>query len=110
VVAKLPIGRGTDGAAFDPKRKLIFSSNGLDGTISVIRENSPQSFTALEDIPTADTGRTMSNDTDTGRLYVAAAAIDPKAPVAPGPNGRPGRPKPLPDSLKVLFLDPKDAR
>jgi YVTN family beta-propeller protein len=109
VVAKLPIGRGTDGAAFDPQRKLIFSSNGADGTISVIRENSPQSFTALEDIQTAVTGRTMSIDPATGRLYVAAASIDPAAPVAPGPNGRPGRPKPLPGSLKVFFLDPGGA-
>ncbi len=27
VLATLPIGKGTDGAAFDPKRKLAFSSN-----------------------------------------------------------------------------------
>ena len=33
VVTQLPIGRGTDAAAFDPVRKLIFSSNGADGTI-----------------------------------------------------------------------------
>ena len=26
--------------------------------------------------------------------------------VPPGRNGRPGRPKPLPGSLKILFLDP----
>ena len=35
IIAKLPIGARSDGAAFDPKRKLIFSSNG-DGTLSVI--------------------------------------------------------------------------
>jgi YVTN family beta-propeller protein len=108
VVNKLPIGRGTDAAAFDPKRKLAFSSNGVDGTISVIRENSPQNYTGLEDIHTAVTGRTMSLDPDSGRLYVAAASIDPKAPVPPRPDGRPGRPQPLPDSLKVLFFDPAD--
>jgi YVTN family beta-propeller protein len=107
VVATLPIGAGTDGAAFDPKRKLIFSSNGGDGTISVIRENSPDSFTSLGDIKTAITGRTMTINPDTGRLYLAAAAINPSAPVPPGSNGRPGRPKPLPGSLKVLFLDPR---
>jgi YVTN family beta-propeller protein len=107
VVATLPIGAGTDGAAFDPKRKLIFSSNGGDGTVSVIRENSPDSFTSLGNIKTAITGRTMTVNPNTGRLYVAAAAINPSAPVQPGPNGRPGRPKPLPGSLKVLFLDPQ---
>lgn len=107
VVATLPIGAGTDGAAFDPKRKLIFSANGGDGTISVIRENSPDSFTPVGDIKTAITGRTMTINPNTGRLYLAVAAIDASAPVPSGPNGRPGRPKPLPGSLKVLFLDPQ---
>ena len=36
----------------------------------------------------------------------AHAEIDPKAPVTPGPNGRPGRPRPVPGSLKLMFLDP----
>jgi DNA-binding beta-propeller fold protein YncE len=107
VVATLPIGGGTDGAAFDPTHMLIFSSNGADGTISVIRENSPDSFTPVGDIKTAITGRTMTIDPKTGRLYVAAAAIDPSAPVISGRNGRPGRAKPLPGSLKVLFFDPQ---
>jgi hypothetical protein len=35
-VATLPIGAGTDAAAFDPMRKLIFSSNGRDGTLSIV--------------------------------------------------------------------------
>lgn len=105
VVATLPIGKGTDGAAFDPKRKLVFSSN-YDGTISVIHEESPQKFVSLGSIPTAITGKNMTIDPDSGRLFVTVADIDPKAPVAPGKNGRPGRAKPLPGTLKVLFLDP----
>jgi len=105
VVTTLPIGQGTDGAAFDPKRKLIFSSNN-DGTLSVIREVDPQTYRSLGSIPTAVTGKNMTIDPDTGRLYVAVADIDPNAPVPPGPNGRPGRPKPLPGTLKILFLDP----
>jgi YVTN family beta-propeller protein len=106
VVATLPIGKGTDTAAFDPKRKLIFSSN-YDGTLSVIHEESPQKYVSLGSIPTAVTGRTMTIDPDSGRLFVAAADIDPKAPVPAGANGRPGRARPLPGTLKVLFLDPK---
>jgi len=108
-VTTISIGRGTDAAAFDPKRKLVFSSNGSDGTISVIRENSPQNYTALGDIKTAITGRTMTIDPESGRLYTAAATIDPAAPVLPRPDGRPGRPKPLPNTLTVFFLDPMDA-
>jgi YVTN family beta-propeller protein len=105
VVASLPIGQGTDGAAFDPKRKLVFSSNN-DGTLSVIREVTPQKFESLGSIPTAVTGKNMTIDPGTGRLYVAVADTDPNAPVPVGANGRPGRPKPLPGTLKVLFLDP----
>lgn len=105
VVATLPIGQGTDGAAFDPKRKLIFSSNN-DGTLSVIKESDPQTFQSLGSIPTAVTGKNMTINPATGRLYVAVADIDPKAPVPAGANGRAGRPRPLPGSLKILFLDP----
>lgn len=105
VVATLPIGTGTDGAAFDPVRKLIFSSN-FDGTVSVIREVSPEKYEALESIKTQVTGKNMTIDPASGRLFVAVADIDPNAPVPTGPNGRPGRPRPLPGSLKILFLDP----
>ena len=106
VIATLPIGAGTDGAAFDPKRKLIFSSNS-DGTLSIIREVDPQTYVSLGSIRTAVTGKTMGIDPATGRLYIAAADIDPTAPVPLQANGKPGRPKPLPGTLKLLFLDPR---
>jgi YVTN family beta-propeller protein len=99
-VATLPIGRGTDAAAFDPKRKLIFSSNGIDGTLSVIQEKDANTFVPLGTIKTAVTARTMSLDPKTGRLYLAAADIDPQSPTTNG------RPRPVPGSLKLLFLDP----
>jgi YVTN family beta-propeller protein len=105
VVATLPIGQGTDAAAFDPARKRAFSANG-DGTLTVVAEKGPRDFAVAGTVPTRVTGRTMGIDPATGRLFVAAADIDPKAPVAPGPNGRPGRPRPIPGSLKLLFLDP----
>jgi DNA-binding beta-propeller fold protein YncE len=105
VVATLPIGQGTDAAAFDPVRKRAFSSNG-DGTITVVDAKDPKKMSVIETVTTRVTGRTMGIDPATGRLFVAAAEIDPKAPVPPGPNGRPGRPKPIPGSLKLMFLDP----
>jgi YVTN family beta-propeller protein len=98
-VASVPIGKGTDAAAFDPKRKLIFSSNGYDGTLSVIQEKDAQTFVPVATIKTAVGGRTMSIDPDTGRIYIAAADTDP-APAAGGrPHVRAG-------TLKLLFLDP----
>lgn len=105
VVATLPIGQGTDAAAFDPVRKRAFSSNG-DGTLTVVAEKGPNSFSVAETVQTRVTGRTMGIDPASGRLFIAAADVDAKAPVTPGPNGRPGRPKLVPGSLKLLFLDP----
>ena len=99
VVASVPIGSGTDAAAFDPKRLLIFSSNGKDGTLSIIQEQDPQTFVALEPVKTTVSARTMSLDPQTGRLYIAAASTE--ALVA-GEK----RPKVVPGSLKLLFLDP----
>jgi len=100
VIAALPIGQRNDGASFDPRRKLIFTSNG-DGTLSVIQEKNADTYVSRGDIKTAVTGRTMDIDPESGRLYVAAADIDTAA--APAPNGRP---KIVPGSLKLLFLDP----
>lgn len=99
LVAKLPIGRGSDAVAWDAKRKRVFSSNGKDGTISVYQQASPDRYDALEPIRTQVSGRTMDVDPETGRLFVAAAEVGP--PAQPG-----GRPRAVPGTLKVLILAP----
>jgi YVTN family beta-propeller protein len=109
VVASVPIGRGTDAAAFDPQRKLIFSSNGMDGTVSVIREVNADTFAPAGTIKTMISGRTMGVDPVSGRLYVAAAELDQAALAAyqaARAAGRRARPPLVPGSLKLLFLDP----
>lgn len=108
-VAMLPIGRGSDAAAFDPVRKLIFSSNGADGTVSVIRELDADTFVSVGSIKTRLTGRTMSIDPASGRLYVAAAEPNQAAMAAYQAARAAGKPARLPlmaGSLKLLFLDP----
>jgi YVTN family beta-propeller protein len=108
-LATLPIGAGTDAAAFDSTRKLIFSSNGIDGTISVIREVNAETFVAAGTIKTQSSARTMSVDSRSGRLYVAAADIDANAVAAQGARGAGSAPRRMPlvaGSLKLLFFDP----
>ncbi len=102
-IATVPIGSFSDGAAFDPKRKLIFSSNG-DGTLSVIREKDAQTFASVETIKTVRTARTMAIDPKTGRLFLVAADIAKSEPPA-SPGGRP-RVTFVPNSLKLLYFDP----
>jgi YVTN family beta-propeller protein len=102
-IATLPIGSFSDGAAFDPARKRIFSSNG-DGTLSVIQEVDAQHFTPLETIKTVPGARTMAIDARTGRLFLAAADIQKLEP-PDKPGGRPHITF-VPNSLKLLYFDP----
>ena len=106
VQATLPIGAGTDSAAFDPKRGRAFSSNGQDGTLSVIQEKDPGTFVALGSVPTAPLARTMSIDPATGRIYLVSADIDTSAPVETANGPGPHRRHIVPGSVKLLFLDP----
>jgi YVTN family beta-propeller protein len=104
IITKLPIGSSSDGAAFDPVRKLILSSNG-EGTLSVIQEKDAQTFVSLDATKTAPSARTIAIDPQTGRLFLPAAdiaKIDP--PTTPG--GRPHFTY-VPGSLKMLVLDPQ---
>ena len=106
VLATLPIGAGTDSAAFDPKRRRAFSSNGQDGTLSIIQEQDAGTFVALGSVPTAPLARTMSIDPATGRIYLVTAEIDASAPVEAANGPGPHRRHILPGSVKLLFLDP----
>ena len=101
-VATAPIGRGTDAAGFDPKRKRIFSSNGLSGTLSVIQQRDPDHYQSLGEVKTAMSARTMAIDPDTGRVFLAAADLNPDAP--PPTSGRDM--KIVPGTFKLLFVDP----
>jgi YVTN family beta-propeller protein len=103
-VATVPIGKGSDAVAFDPKRQLIFSSNGRDGTLSVIQEKDPENFVSLGSVKTAITARTMGIDPQTGRIYLAAA--DPQPGAAAPAKSALAPPPVVPGSLKLLFLDP----
>ncbi|HEV7136058.1 MAG TPA: YncE family protein [Steroidobacteraceae bacterium] len=107
VVAVAPIGPGTDAAAFDPVRKLIFSSNGLDGTLSVIREVDASTFVPAATVRTELSARTMSVDPQTGRLYLAAAEPLPGASTVQAfEAARAQGKKPyVQGSLELLFLD-----
>jgi YVTN family beta-propeller protein len=101
VVATLPIGKGVDATAFDPSTQLAFSSNG-EGTLTVIKENSPDSFTVVGNIPTQKSARTMALDPKTHRIYCVAAQFQNQDKVA-GDNHR--RPSMVSGSAVVIVLE-----
>jgi YVTN family beta-propeller protein len=102
-IAAVPIGSFSDGAAFDPVRKLILSSNG-DGTLSVIREKDAQTFVPAGTIKTVPGAKTMAIDPQSGRLFLVGADV---AKIDP-PSKQGGRPRVtyVPNSLKLLYFDP----
>jgi YVTN family beta-propeller protein len=99
IVARLPIGKGSDATAFDPRRKLIFSSNG-DGTLSIYGEAGADYYVDQGTVTTLPGARTMAVDAATGRVFLVTADIDPAAPSTP-------RPKFVPGTVKLLMMDPR---
>jgi len=77
VLATPAIGRGPDACAFDPGRQLAFSSNGQDGTLTVIRAEGPGHFDAVATVATQAGARTMALDAKTGRVFLATADLAP---------------------------------
>src|SRR6266851_10159637 len=72
VLATPAIGAGADGAGFDPGRGIAFSSNGGDGTLTVVGEVSGK-WEVIENAPTKRGARTMAVDTRTHRIYLPTA-------------------------------------
>ncbi len=104
VIATLPIGPGVDAAAFDPKTRLAFASNGGDGTLTVVQQESANKYTVLGNAPTQRGSRTMVLDPTTHKVYLSAAEFG-AAPPPSTPGGRPGRPPIVPGSFAVLVLE-----
>ena len=102
IIDALPIGAGSDGAIFNPKTMEAFSSNG-DGTLTVVKENSPTSFTVEQTLTTLPRAKTATLDSKTGKLYLITAEFGP-APAATTPGGRPGRAPMVPDTFQILVV------
>jgi hypothetical protein len=72
LLATVPIGKGVDGCAFDAKLGVALSANGGDGTVTVVREDPPGTFTASQTVTTVKTGRTIADDPKTSQFLIPA--------------------------------------
>lgn len=70
VTARVPVGRGLDGLAIDEARHRIVTSNGVDGTLTVIAQDGPDAYRFLGQVNTRNNARMMEIDRRTGVLYV----------------------------------------
>lgn len=102
IITTLPIGTGTDGALFNPATMEAFSSQG-DGTLTIIKENSPTSFVVEQTLQTMAGARTSTLDTKTNRIILISQEVGPPTPPAQ-PGGRAGRGAVVPDSFSIILV------
>ena len=98
IVDKITIGDGCDGVAFDPDTKNIYTSNGADGTLTVIHVESASKFTVVENLTTKKGARTITLDKQTHLVYLPTAEFEAAVP------NQQGRPKMIPGTFQVLVV------
>src|SRR5882757_1657142 len=102
VVATVPIGNAPDAAVYDPDNKLVFSSNGADGTLTVVKQENADKYTVIETVTTAKSARTMTLDPKTHKIYLSSAELGTiPAPTSDNPHPRPPI---VPGSFDVLVV------
>ncbi len=69
IIATPSIGTGVDACGFDPETHFVFSSNG-EGTLTVIKELSPNKFVVIDNVKTMKRARTMGLDESTHNIYL----------------------------------------
>ena len=104
-IAQVVIGRGADGTAFDADLGLVFSANGIDGTMTVIHQDSPDDYRVTATLMTQVSARTLALDPATHKIDLAAARFGPT------PEATDEQPMPraalMPDSFVILVAQPK---
>jgi DNA-binding beta-propeller fold protein YncE len=106
ILTTLPIGNGVDAGEFNPATMEAFSSQ-RDGTLTVIKENSPTSFEVEQTVQTKPGAKTSTLDTKTNRIYLITAEQAPPAEGQPAPaqQGRGGRGgRTVPGSFSILVV------
>ncbi|MGH7603287.1 MAG: YncE family protein [Gemmatimonadaceae bacterium] len=104
VVTTVPIGRGVDGAGYDPITRDAYASN-ADGTLTVIHQDTPDTYHVAENVQTAQGARNMGIDAATHRIYVVSAKFGPVPAESTATNPR-RRPPIVPGTFTVMVVEP----
>jgi DNA-binding beta-propeller fold protein YncE len=113
IITDLPTGVGCDGMIFNPATMEAVSSQG-DGTLTVVKEDSPTSFHVEQTVATPARAKTLTLDPKTNQIYLITAEYGP-VPAAPAqaaaalPPGTPDfmrRPRPpmIPHSFQIVVV------
>jgi DNA-binding beta-propeller fold protein YncE len=101
IITSLPIGAGSDGGVFNPATMEAFSSQ-RDGTLTVIKELSPNRFEVEQNVQTKAGAKTCTLDPETNRIFLITADRTPPPPAQPGAPA--GRGQIVPDSFTILVV------
>lgn len=77
VLTTLPIGDGTDSGGFNPSTMEAFSSQ-RDGTLTIIKENSPTSFEVEQNVQTKPGCKTCSLDAKNNHIVLICVERPPQ--------------------------------
>jgi YVTN family beta-propeller protein len=89
----LPIGDGCDGVVFDALLKTAYAANG-EGTITVVKEETPEKFVVQETITTKSGARTIALDLVSHHLFLPTSNFEKAIGTA--------RPKRVSGSFQIL--------
>jgi len=101
VIGSVPIGAGPDDSTYDPDTRRIYISNG-DGTVSIVQQETPDSYSLLETVTTAPGARNMALDPKTKKIFLPVIDREPPPPATaqtPNPRG-----KVIPGTFRVLVF------
>ncbi len=101
IFTTLPIGKGADGATFNPATKEAFTAQG-DGTFTVIKENAATSFAVEQTLETPKRARTITLDKKTGHIFTVTAEFGPAPALQPGQKY--SRPPMIPDTFQIIEI------
>jgi DNA-binding beta-propeller fold protein YncE len=110
ILTSLPLAGGSDGAVFNPATMEAFSSHG-NGTMTIVKENSPTSFVVEQNLQTMAGAKTLTLDSKTNHILTMAAEYGPPPAASPaegappqGKGGRPARGPMVPDSFSIIVV------
>jgi hypothetical protein len=101
-ITTIPIGTNTDAVLWDPNQKLVMSPNGASGTLSVIKQENPDTYKLVETVATRINARTGTVDPKTGTVFLVAP--ESTAPAAPD-GGKAPPVKYISDSFGIIVIE-----
>jgi YVTN family beta-propeller protein len=101
-IAQVPVGYEPDAAIYDVESKLVFASN-CDGTLTVVKQETPDKYTVVQNVQTEKEARTMALDPFSHKLYLPYEEVKPgQKPPDPG-----NLPEFTPGTFRLMIVSPQ---